>query len=65
MDAPRLWGNTTFQTTDEIVAEVGQKASVACIGPAGENLAAISCIVNDNYRAAGRTGMGAVMGSKK
>ncbi|MBA1342709.1 MAG: Tungsten-containing aldehyde ferredoxin oxidoreductase [ANME-2 cluster archaeon] len=65
VDAPGLWGNTTFQATDEIVAEVGHNASVACIGPAGENLAAISCIVNDNYRAAGRTGMGAVMGSKK
>lgn len=64
VDAQRLWGNTTFQATDEIVAEVGHNASVACIGPAGENLAAISCIVNDNYRAAGRTGMGAVMGSK-
>jgi len=65
VDAQGLWGNTTFQATDEIVAEVGHNASVACIGPAGENLAAISCIVNDNYRAAGRTGMGAVMGSKK
>jgi aldehyde:ferredoxin oxidoreductase len=65
VDAPGLWGKTTFSTTDEIVAEAGHNASVACIGPAGENLAAISCIVNDNYRAAGRTGMGAVMGSKK
>ncbi len=65
VDASGLWGNTTFQATDEIVADVGHNASVACIGPAGENLAAISCIVNDNYRAAGRTGMGAVMGSKK
>ncbi|MEA3281976.1 MAG: aldehyde ferredoxin oxidoreductase family protein, partial [Euryarchaeota archaeon] len=64
VDAPRLWGKTTFQATDEIVAETGQNVSVACIGPAGENLAAISCIINDNYRAAGRTGMGAVMGSK-
>ncbi|MHC1574569.1 MAG: aldehyde ferredoxin oxidoreductase family protein [Candidatus Methanogasteraceae archaeon] len=65
VDAPGLWGQTTFHATDEIVAEAGHNASVACIGPAGENLAAISCIVNDNYRAAGRTGMGAVMGSKK
>ena len=65
VDARRLWGNTTFQATDEIVADVGRNASVACIGPAGENLVAISAIVNDNYRAAGRTGMGAVMGSKK
>jgi aldehyde:ferredoxin oxidoreductase len=65
VDAQGVWGKTTFHATDEIMAETGQKASVACIGPAGENLAAISCIINDNYRAAGRTGMGAVMGSKK
>jgi len=65
MDAAGLWGKTTFSTIDEITAEIGENASVACIGPAGENLAAISCIINDNYRAAGRTGMGAVMGSKK
>ncbi|HIE32118.1 MAG TPA: aldehyde ferredoxin oxidoreductase [Methanosarcinales archaeon] len=65
VDATGLWGKTTFQTTDEITAEIGENASVACIGPAGENMAAISCIINDNYRAAGRTGMGAVMGSKK
>ncbi|MEA1906741.1 MAG: aldehyde ferredoxin oxidoreductase family protein [Euryarchaeota archaeon] len=65
VDAAGLWGMTTFSATDEITAEIGVNASVACIGPAGENMAAISCIINDNYRAAGRTGMGAVMGSKK
>ena len=65
VDAAGLWGKTTFSTTDEITAEIGENASVACIGPAGENTVPISCIINDNYRAAGRTGMGAVMGSKK
>ncbi|MHC1575262.1 MAG: aldehyde ferredoxin oxidoreductase family protein [Candidatus Methanogasteraceae archaeon] len=65
VDATRLWGKTTFSTTDEITTEIGDAASVACIGPAGENMVSISCIINDNYRAAGRTGMGAVMGSKK
>ena len=65
VDATELWGKTTFQTTDEITAEIGHNASVACIGPAGEKMVPISCIINENYRAAGRTGMGAVMGSKK
>ncbi len=65
VDAAGLWGKTTFSTIDEITAEIGENASVACIGPAGENTVPIACIINDNYRAAGRTGMGAVMGSKK
>lgn len=38
---------------------------MACIGPAGENLVHIACIINEEHRAAGRTGVGAVMGSKK
>jgi aldehyde:ferredoxin oxidoreductase len=65
MDASHIWGMTTFSTTDEIVAELEQpKASVACIGPAGENRVSLACIINDKYRAAGRCGTGAVMGSK-
>lgn len=64
-DAKDLWGMTTFSTTDEILERTGQpKASVACIGPAGENGVSMSCIINDKYRAAGRCGVGAVMGSK-
>jgi aldehyde:ferredoxin oxidoreductase len=43
----------------------GKNTSVACIGPAGENMAYMACIMNDEHRAAGRTGLGAVMGSKK
>ena len=43
----------------------GINTSVACIGPAGENLVYMACIMNDEHRAAGRTGLGAVMGSKK
>jgi aldehyde:ferredoxin oxidoreductase len=66
VDATDIWGMTTFSTTDKILEEVGeQKASVACIGPAGENLVSIACIINEKYRAAGRCGAGAVMGSKK
>jgi aldehyde:ferredoxin oxidoreductase len=42
-----------------------EKVEVACIGPAGENLVRYSAVINDKHRAAGRTGVGAVMGSKK
>jgi aldehyde:ferredoxin oxidoreductase len=66
--APELWGMTVTAVTPELIKRVGtdsRKTSVACIGPAGENLIPIACIMNDEYRAAGRTGSGAVMGSKK
>lgn len=65
MDATDVWGMTTFSTTDTILEEIGeQKVSVACIGPAGEKLVSMACIINEKYRAAGRCGAGAVMGSK-
>ncbi|MGD9217518.1 MAG: aldehyde ferredoxin oxidoreductase C-terminal domain-containing protein, partial [Desulfobacteraceae bacterium] len=48
----------------QIVTETHPKAKVACIGPAGENLVLFSAIMNDKGRAAGRSGVGAVMGSK-
>ncbi len=64
-DASHLWGKDTYFTTDAILKEVGdERAKVSCIGPAGENLVLISSIINDKGRAAGRTGVGAVMGSK-
>ncbi|MDT8284864.1 MAG: aldehyde ferredoxin oxidoreductase family protein, partial [Thermovirgaceae bacterium] len=64
-DASSLWGKDTHQTTDMILKEIGDdKAKVACIGPAGEKLSRIACIINDKHRAAGRSGVGAVMGSK-
>lgn len=64
-DASALWGKDTHQTTDAILKEIGDdKAKVACIGPAGEKLSHIACIINDKHRAAGRSGVGAVMGSK-
>mgnify|MGYP000704591833 CR=1 FL=1 len=63
--AEHLIGKTTFETQEIIAEEVGEKrVSVACIGPAGENLVKYAAIMNDGGRAAGRTGMGAVMGSK-
>ena len=64
-DASSLWGLDTYQTQDsirEILKDA--KVRVACIGPAGETLVKMAAIVNDHGRAAGRTGMGAVMGSK-
>ena len=64
-DASDLWGLDTHTTTDRLIEKTGYKdAKVACIGPAGENKVLFACIVNDKHRAAGRTGVGAVMGSK-
>ncbi len=64
-DAAHLWGKTTGETTEAIVDELkDQSVRVSCIGPAGENLVLISCIINEKTRAAGRGGVGAVMGSK-
>ncbi|MCS7131503.1 MAG: aldehyde ferredoxin oxidoreductase family protein [Hadesarchaea archaeon] len=65
-DASDLWGMGTHATTDAILKQVGDsRARVACIGPAGERLVRIAAIINDKYRAAGRGGVGAVMGSKR
>ncbi len=62
--AEHLWGKDVHETTDILLAETDAKAKVACIGPAGENLVLISAIMNDKHRAAARSGVGAVMGSK-
>ncbi|MBI4339592.1 MAG: aldehyde ferredoxin oxidoreductase family protein [Chloroflexi bacterium] len=64
-DAQHLWGKTVFETQEDIEKDLGQRfVRTATIGPAGENLAAISCIITDLRNAAGRGGLGAVMGSK-
>ena len=64
-DAADLWGLDTYETQQRIRDESDdQKVRVASIGPAGENLVLYAAIMNDHGRAAGRTGMGAVMGSK-
>ncbi len=62
--ADHLWGKTVFETEDIVRAETDPRARVACIGPAGERLALIAAIMNDKHRAAARSGVGAVMGSK-
>ena len=65
-NASHIWGKDTYETEDIIKQEVGIKdAGVVVIGPAGENLVRFACIENDYWRSAGRTGVGAVMGSKK
>jgi len=64
-DAKNVWGKDSLETVDLIVEEIGdENVCPATIGPAGENLVRIANITNDKYRQAGRTGMGAVMGSK-
>ena len=65
-DASHLWGKDTIETEEALAKEIGDpKVRVACIGPASEKLSLISGICNDKGRYAGRSGVGAVMGSKK
>lgn len=64
-DASHLWGKGVFHTEDTLRTETGIPGlRTACIGPAGENLVKFACIMNDKHRAAGRSGVGTVMGSK-
>ena len=63
-DASDLWGLTTYETQAAIKEELGKDVKVACIGPAGENLVKFAAVINDEGRAAGRCGFGAVMGAK-
>jgi aldehyde:ferredoxin oxidoreductase len=64
-DAGRIWGKDTFETQDILRAEHGKELEVACIGPSGEKLSLIAAVMNNKGRAAARSGLGAVMGSKK
>ncbi len=62
--AKHLWGLTTDQTDAALIAETHPQARTAVIGPAGERGVLFASIMNDRHRAAGRSGVGAVMGSK-
>ncbi|MEG1585098.1 MAG: aldehyde ferredoxin oxidoreductase N-terminal domain-containing protein, partial [Anaerovorax sp.] len=62
--AEDLWGKTVYETTDALTALAEPDAKVCCIGPAGENGVLYATIMNEKHRAAGRGGLGAVMGSK-
>jgi aldehyde:ferredoxin oxidoreductase len=65
-DARKLWGKDTRETLAVLAEETGEpKVRAAVIGPAGERLSPMACVINDGHRAAGRGGGGAVMGSKK
>ncbi len=64
-DASHLWGNLTGETEEAVKKELDdQKVDILQIGPAGEKMVRIAAIINNCNRANGRTGMGAVMGSK-
>jgi aldehyde:ferredoxin oxidoreductase len=64
-DASHLWGTSTWHTEEQIKKEnQDPQIRISSIGKAGENQVLFSCVVNDLHRAAGRSGVGAVMGSK-
>jgi aldehyde:ferredoxin oxidoreductase len=64
-DASDIWGKDAYETQDILKEKTGEKrARIACIGASGETLSPIACVMNDEGRAAGRGGTGAVMGSK-
>lgn len=63
-DAGDLWGLDTYSCEEILKKELGLDVKIASIGPAGENLVRYANIINDRGRAAGRCGLGAVMGSK-
>jgi aldehyde:ferredoxin oxidoreductase len=63
-DASHIWGSVVSKTTETLKMETSDKHKVLCIGPAGENLSPMAAVMNDVERAAGRGGLGAVLGSK-
>ncbi len=65
LPADDLWGLNTTETDERITELYGSDARAACIGPAGERLNLLAAVVNEKGRAAARSGLGAVMGSKK
>jgi aldehyde:ferredoxin oxidoreductase len=65
LDASHLWGKDVFETDDVIRKTHGKRCRVLSIGQAGENLVRFAAIMNDRDRASARSGLGAVMGSKK
>ena len=64
-DASHLWGKDVYETTDLLNQECGENFRIACISAAAENGNLFAGILNDKHRAAGRGGMGTVMGTKK
>jgi aldehyde:ferredoxin oxidoreductase len=64
-DADHLWDKNTYEVEDQLEKEYGKDVGVVTIGISGEKLSFISCTVSDRGAVAGRSGLGAVMGSKK
>ncbi|MBW2553599.1 MAG: hypothetical protein JRE20_05655 [Deltaproteobacteria bacterium] len=64
-DATPYIGLDTNVFEDRMKEELGSDIRLACIGPAGEKCSLLACIINDKWRAAARSGLGALMGSKK
>ena len=65
-DASNLWGKDTVETLAALIEETGEKRlRASLIGPAGEKLSLMAAVMNEEHRAAGRGGPGAVMGAKK
>jgi aldehyde:ferredoxin oxidoreductase len=65
-DAQHLWGSDAYATQEGVRAAMNEpRARVACVGLAGERQVKMAAVMNDHGRAAGRTGMGAVMGAKR
>lgn len=62
--AKHLWGKQVHEVENRIREETHPDVKVASIGPAGERMARIACVMNDKGRAAGRSGVGGVMGAK-
>jgi aldehyde:ferredoxin oxidoreductase len=65
LPADEWWGLDTSETDERVAEAYGPNARAACIGPAGEKMSLLACVINEKYRAAGRSGLGAVMGSKR
>ena len=63
-DGSKLWGKLVSEVTETLKAEMPEKSRIMAIGLAGEKLSKMAAILNDYDRAAGRSGVGAVMGSK-
>ena len=63
-DASHIWGLTTDKAIQNLRSELGKEYKVTCIGTSGEIRIPLASIINDHFRAVGRGGMGAVMGSK-
>lgn len=64
-DAAGVWGKNTAEAEAALKRIHGQEAQVALIGTAGEKVSLLACVMNDEGRAAGRSGLGAVMGAKR